>query len=114
MERRRARRSPAGFHEKYIAENDIKFYTIDATKLAEEIGLGNRINMIMQAAFFKLTNVIPLDDAIKYLKQSIEHAYGKQGEKIVKMNWAAVDAGVDGLHSVRAGRLEGCQRRWRS
>ncbi|MFA7501772.1 MAG: pyruvate:ferredoxin (flavodoxin) oxidoreductase [Anaerovoracaceae bacterium] len=86
--------------KKYIAENDIKFYTIDATKLAEEIGLGNRINMIMQAAFFKLTNVIPLDDAIKYLKQSIEHAYGKQGEKIVKMNWAAVDAGVDGLHSV--------------
>lgn len=86
--------------KKYIAEKDIAFYTIDATALAEEIGLGNRINMIMQSAFFKLTNVIPMEDAVKYLKQSIEHAYGKQGEKIVRMNWAAVDAGENGLRKV--------------
>ena len=86
--------------KRYLAENDIQFYTIDATALAEEIGLGNRINMIMQSAFFKLANVIPMEEAVRYLKESIEHAYGKKGEKIVHMNWAAVDAGEKGLHKV--------------
>ena len=86
--------------KKYIAENDISFYTIDATELAEKIGLQNRINMIMQSAFFKLADVIPVDEAVQYLKESIEHTYGKKGQKIVSMNWEAVDAGQQGLHKV--------------
>ncbi len=86
--------------KKYIAENDIKFYTINATDIAEEIGLGTRINMIMQAAFFKLANVIPLDEAVGYLKDSIVKSYGKKGEKIVNMNKLAVDKGTDALVKV--------------
>ncbi len=83
---------PAGM-KKYIAENDIQFYTLNATKIGEEIGLGNRINMIMQSAFFKLTEVIPAEDAVKYLKESIVKSYGKKGQKILDMNFAAVDRG---------------------
>ncbi|NCB42672.1 MAG: pyruvate:ferredoxin (flavodoxin) oxidoreductase [Clostridia bacterium] len=86
--------------KKYIANNDINFYTIDATALAEKIGLENRINMIMQSAFFKLADVIPVEDAVRYLKESIEHTYGKKGKKIVSMNWDAVDVGQKGLHKV--------------
>ena len=86
--------------KKYIAENNISFYTIDATDLAEKIGLQNRINMIMQSAFFKLADVIPVDEAVRYLKESIEHTYGKKGKKVVSMNWEAVDAGQQGLHKV--------------
>ena len=80
-----------------IAENQVEFYTIDAMKIASEIGLGNRINMIMQAAFFKLTNVIPIGDAIRYLKENIESLYGRKGEKIVEMNKMAVDRGIDSI-----------------
>ena len=83
--------------KKYIAENEIKFYTINATDLAESVGLGNRINMIMQAAFFKLANVLDVDKALEYLKEAIEKTYSKKGDKIVKMNHEAVDKGVDGL-----------------
>ncbi len=83
--------------KKYLAENDIEFYTVDATKIASEIGLGNRINMIMQSAFFKLTEVIPVDEAIKYLKDAIVTSYGKKGEHIVNMNYAAVDQGIESL-----------------
>ncbi|MCD6435509.1 MAG: pyruvate:ferredoxin (flavodoxin) oxidoreductase [Clostridiales bacterium] len=83
--------------KKYIAENKIQFYTLNATDLAAEIGLGNRINMIMQSAFFELANVIPVKDAIKYLKESIEKTYGKKGENIVKMNYSAVDKGIEHL-----------------
>lgn len=86
--------------KRYIAENDIKFYTINATDLANEIGLGNRINMIMQSAFFKLANVISMEDAEKYLKKSIEKDYGKKGQKIVDMNYLAVDKGASALHLV--------------
>ena len=84
----------------YIANNDIKFYTINATKIAGEIGLGNRINMVMQSAFFKLAKVIPMEDAVKYLKKSIEKEYGIKGEKIVSMNHKAVDAGMESMHKV--------------
>ncbi len=86
--------------KRYIAKNDIRFYAIDATDLATEIGLGNRINMIMQSAFFTLTKVIPTEDAEKYLKESVEEVYGRQGEKIVKMNWAAIDAGKTDFRKV--------------
>ncbi len=86
--------------KRYIAKNDIKFYTIDATDIASQIGLGNRINMIMQAAFFKLADVIPVDDAVAYLKEAVEHSYGKKGEKIVKMNNDAIDRGITDIKKV--------------
>ncbi len=85
------------YMKKVIADKNIEFYTIDATSIAGKIGLGNRINMIMQSAFFKLTNIIPIEEAVKHLKDSIEKAYGKKGQKIVEMNYAAVDKGIEGL-----------------
>ncbi len=86
--------------KQYIANNKINFYTIDAVGIAKEIGLGNHINMIMQSAFFKLANVIPMKDAERYLKDSIEHTYGRKGKEIVEQNCRAVDRGVTGLHKV--------------
>jgi len=83
-----------------IARNNINFYIIDAISIASEIGLGNRINMIMQAAFFKLANVIPVEDAVRYLKDSVEKMYGKKGQKIVDMNKAAIDRGIQDLVKV--------------
>jgi len=84
-----------------IAQKNIKFYIIDAVEIAGKIGLGNRINMIMQAAFFRLANIIPVDEAIDYLKKSIEKMYGKKGQKIVDMNKAAVDMGIEALVEVK-------------
>ena len=86
--------------KQYIAKNDIQFYTLNAVKIGQEIGLGNRINMICQAAFFKLADIIPVEDAVKYLKESLVKAYGKKGEAIVNMNYKAVDAGIDSLVKV--------------
>jgi len=86
--------------KRYLAEHNIDFYIINATDIAHELGLGNRINMIMQAAFFKLTGVIPLQDAVAHLKEAIEHSYGKKGGKVVQMNYAAVDRGIDALVKV--------------
>ncbi len=79
--------------KKYMAENEIKFYIINGTKLGEELGLGNRTNTIMQSAFFKITNVIPFELAVDEMKKAIVKSYGKKGEKVVNMNYAAVDAG---------------------
>ncbi len=79
--------------KKFLAENDIKFYTINGTKLAVDLGLGNRTNTIMQAAFFKITNVIPFELAVEQMKKAIVKSYGMKGEQIVNMNFAAVDAG---------------------
>ncbi|WP_293822704.1 pyruvate:ferredoxin (flavodoxin) oxidoreductase [uncultured Phascolarctobacterium sp.] len=86
--------------KRYIAKNDIKFYIIDAVKIAQEIGLGGRINMIMQSAFFKLADIISLADAVKYLKDAVEHSYGKKGQNIVDMNNAAIDKGIDAIVAV--------------
>ncbi|UCF12373.1 MAG: pyruvate:ferredoxin (flavodoxin) oxidoreductase [Thermoplasmatales archaeon] len=83
-----------------IAEKKLKFYTIDAVKIAEEIGLGGRINMVMQTVFFKLANVIPVDMAIGYLKKAIEKTYGKKGKDIVRMNWNAVDFALDRIEEI--------------
>ena len=77
-----------------IYEKKIDFYTIDATEIAEEIGLGNRTNMITQSAFFALSKVLPIEDAVERLKVSIKETYGKKGDKIVNMNYEAVDRGV--------------------
>ena len=80
-----------------IAEKKLKFYTVDAVKIAGEVGLGGRINMVMQTAFFKLADVIPFDQAVALLKGGIEAAYGKKGPKIVEMNCAAVDKASDAI-----------------
>ena len=76
--------------KRYIAKNAVNFYTIDAVKIAQEIGLGGRINMIMQSAFFKLADIIPLADAVKYLKEAVDHSYGLKGQAILDMNYAAI------------------------
>ena len=83
--------------KRFIAENEINLYTINATKIATEIGLGRRINMIMQSAFFKLAEIIPEDEAKDYLKASIKKAYGKKGDKVVNMNFEAVERGMNSL-----------------
>jgi len=81
--------------KKYLAENEIKFYIINATLIAEKIGLGGRTNTIMQSAFFKLAEVIPYELAVKEMKDAIYKTYGKKGEDVVKMNYAAVDSVQD-------------------
>ena len=81
--------------KKYIAENNINFYTIDATHIAKELGLGGRINTILQAAFFKLSNIIPADKAVTLMKEAALKSYGKKGEKIVQMNYDAIDRGIE-------------------
>ena len=80
--------------KKYIADNNIQFYTIDGVKIGKEIGLGNRINTVLQSAFFTLANIIPADDAIKYMKDAATASYSKKGDAIVKMNHDAIDAGA--------------------
>ena len=84
-----------------IVSKKLKFYNIDAVKLAGEVGLGGRINMIMQTAFFKLANVIPVDEAISYLKDQIRKMFGKKGDKIVHMNHSAVDRALDHLVEIK-------------
>ena len=79
--------------KRYLAKNDITLYIINATNIAQEIGLGQRTNTILQSAFFKITNVIPYELAVKEMKYAIEKSYGKKGEKVVSMNYAAVDRG---------------------
>jgi len=86
--------------KKYLAENEIKFYIINGTKLGEEIGLGNRTNTIMQSAFFKITEVIPFETAVYEMKKAIVKSYGKMGEKIINMNYAAVEAGGNNVVKV--------------
>ena len=80
--------------KKYIASNNIQFYTCDAVTIARELGLGGRTNTVLQAAFFKLADIIPIDKAAVYMKEAIKKTYGNKGEKVVNMNCAAVDAGI--------------------
>ncbi|MBM3421035.1 MAG: pyruvate:ferredoxin (flavodoxin) oxidoreductase, partial [Bacteroidetes bacterium] len=81
--------------KKYLAENKIDFYIINATQIADELGLGNRTNTIMQAAFFKVSEVIPYEKAVKEMKKGVDYSYGRKGEDIVNMNYAAIDKGGD-------------------
>lgn len=83
--------------KRYIANHGIKLYTIDAIQIAKELGLGGRINTVMQAGFFKLADIIPVDDAVKYMKEAIFATYSKKGDAVVNMNYQAVDRGIDGL-----------------
>jgi len=86
--------------QQQIIDKKLKFYVIDGIKLAKELGLGARINMIMQTAFFMISNILPKDKAIEAIKKAIAKTYGAKGEKIVKMNYAAVDTATDNLHEV--------------
>ena len=87
--------------QKQIIDKKLKFYVIDAINIAEELGLGARINVIMQTAFFKISNIIELDTAVKAIKDAIEKTYGKKGKKVVDMNNAAVDAALDKIYEVK-------------
>ena len=88
------------YMKRYIAKNDIEFYTVNAVEIAKELGLGGRFNMVMQSAFFKLANIIPIETAVKYLKDAVVTSYGKKGQKIVDMNNGAIDKGIEALHRV--------------
>jgi len=87
--------------QEQILDKKLKFYVIDAISLAQEIGLGPRINVIMQTAFFKIANIIPLDTAVQAIKDAIKKTYGKKGEKIVQMNNAAVDGALERVYEVK-------------
>ncbi|MFQ6587506.1 pyruvate:ferredoxin (flavodoxin) oxidoreductase [Dickeya dianthicola] len=80
--------------KRYLAHNQIRFYVVNAVDIAQQLGLGGRFNMIMQAAFFKLTGIIPVETAADYLKSAVAHAYGKKGQHVVTMNQAAIDQGM--------------------
>ena len=86
--------------KKYIADNNIQLYTINAIDIAAEIGMGKRTNTILQSAFFKLANILPIEDAIRYMKEAAKKTYGKKGDEVVEMNYKAIDAGVNALHKV--------------
>lgn len=81
--------------KRYMAENDVQFYTVDANSIAHELGLGDKASMILQAAFFNLAKVIPVDEAVGYMKDAAKKSFSKKGEKVVNMNLAAVDAGIN-------------------
>lgn len=86
--------------KKYIADNNIQLYTINAIDKAIEIGMGKRTNTILQSAFFKLADVMPIDEAVDYMKQAAKKSYSKKGDAVVEMNYKAIDAGVDAVHKV--------------
>ena len=86
--------------KKYIYDNKIQLYTINAIDKAIEIGMGKRTNTILQSAFFKLADVMPIDDAIKFMKEAAKKSYSKKGDAVVEMNYKAIDAGVDAIHKV--------------
>jgi pyruvate:ferredoxin (flavodoxin) oxidoreductase, homodimeric len=89
-----------GQMKRFIAKHNIKLCIIDGVAIGKEIGLGNRINAIMQAAFFKLAKIIPIDDAVKFMKDAILKTYGKKGDKVVNMNYLAVDKGIEAVKTV--------------
>ena len=86
--------------KQYIAKNGIKLYTIDAIHIAKKLGLGNRTNTVLQAAFFKLSGVIPAEDAVRFMKEAATKSYAKKGDAIVKMNHDAIDAGMQEVHEI--------------
>ena len=86
--------------KRYIANNNIQLYTINAIDKAIEIGMGKRTNTILQSAFFKLADIMPIDEAVDYMKQAAKKSYGKKGDAVVEMNYKAIDAGVDAVHKV--------------
>ncbi|MEL4107036.1 pyruvate:ferredoxin (flavodoxin) oxidoreductase [Oscillospiraceae bacterium WX1] len=86
--------------KKYIADNSIRFYTVDAEKIARAIGLGNKTNAILQSAFFKLSEILPIDDAVAYMKEAVKKTYGHKGEDVVNKNNKAIDAGLESITQI--------------
>ncbi len=86
--------------KRQLAEKHAKFYVIDASTIAQEIGLGGRTNTVLQAAFFSLANIIPTEEAVQYMKDAIHKSYFAKGEKVLQMNYEAVDRGIGGVHQV--------------
>jgi pyruvate-ferredoxin/flavodoxin oxidoreductase len=86
--------------KRYLAQNNINFYTIDGVDLGIKTGMGTRINTILQSAFFKLANIIPFEDALQYMKDAAKNSYLKKGEDVVKKNWDAIDAGYQNIVKV--------------
>ncbi|HQQ89997.1 MAG TPA: 4Fe-4S dicluster domain-containing protein, partial [Oscillospiraceae bacterium] len=89
-----------GSVKRFIAENEIEFYTIDGIGIARELGLGGRINTILQSAFFKIAKIIPAEDAVTYMKAAAKASYGEKGDAIIAMNYAAIDRGMDSVIKV--------------
>ncbi len=89
-----------GKFKRDIAQRGVKLYTVDGVGIAREIGLGNRINMILQSAFFKIANIIPLDDAVKYMKEAVVKSYGKKGQAVVDQNYAAIEKGIENVKEI--------------
>ena len=86
--------------QEQIIEKEIRFFNINALEIAEGVGLGSRINTVMQAAFFKISEVLPEDEAIALIKEYVKKTFLRKGEDVVKMNWAAIDGASDALHRV--------------
>jgi pyruvate-ferredoxin/flavodoxin oxidoreductase len=86
--------------KKILAERNINFYTVDAIKIGKEIGLGSRVNTVLQSAFFKIADIIPADHAKELMKEAAKKSYLKKGQAIVDMNYAAIDAGMENLKKV--------------
>lgn len=87
--------------KKYIAEHHIRFYTIDALGIGKEIGLNNKISTILQATFFKVTGILPIEAASQYMRKSAEHSYAKKGEKIIHMNYEAIRRGLEEVREIK-------------
>ena len=87
--------------KRYLAQNNIKMYTCDATNKAIELGMGNRSNTILQAAFFKLAKVIPVEEAVQHMKDAIVKSYGHKGMDVIMRNYNSVDAGVEGVQEIQ-------------
>lgn len=90
---------PVSF-KRYLARENIHFYTLNAVDIARELGLGGRFNMLMQAAFFKLAAIIDPQTAADYLKQAVEKSYGSKGAAVIEMNQRAIELGMASLHQV--------------
>jgi pyruvate-ferredoxin/flavodoxin oxidoreductase len=86
--------------KRYLAEHHVNFYVIDGIEIGKKIGLGGRINTVLQSAFFTLANIIPVEDAKKYMKDAAEHSYRKKGDKVVQMNFDAIDAGSNAFRKI--------------
>ncbi len=91
--------------QKTIIEKNLRFYNVNALKIAKSVGLGGRINTVMQVAFFKISKVIPIDDAMKYMKKAVEKTFGKKGQAIVEMNWKAIDGAYDAINEINVPKV---------
>ncbi len=86
--------------QRQVIDKELRLYVVDAQKVANEVGLGARINTVLQTCFFALAGILDQEEAIARIKQAIEKSYGKRGKAVLEMNYAAVDKALEGLHEV--------------